>query len=271
MSTLEAPGRTTGWSIDPQVGASNDSSISPALEVVIPVYNEERQLAASVRRVDAFLRSLSSSYRITVVDNASTDRTWSVAEALAGELVAVEALRLPQKGRGRALKAAWSASYAQVLCYMDVDLSTDLSAFLPLVTPLLSDQADVAIGSRLHRESRVRRGLKREVISRCYNKLLRWGLGARFADAQCGFKAIRHDAAAQLLPKIQDDNWFFDTELLILAQRAGLRIQEVPVTWTDDPDSRVAIVATAVEDLRGIQRLRRADPPVSSWVQSLAG
>jgi glycosyltransferase involved in cell wall biosynthesis len=266
MSTIEAHDHITGL----YAGEHGSTAVSPALEVVIPVYNEERQLAASVRRVNAFLRGLSTSYRIVVVDNASTDRTWVVAQALVEELDAVEAMRLSEKGRGRALKAAWSASYAQVLCYMDVDLSTDLSAFLPLVTPLLSGQAELAIGSRLHPESRVRRGLKREVISRCYNKLLRWGLGARFADAQCGFKAIRRDAAAPLLPRVEDDNWFFDTELLILAQRAGFRIHEVPVQWTDDPDSRVDIVATALEDLRGMQRLRRTERPVSSWAHSFA-
>lgn len=267
MSTLETPEGTSAHLPAAPVG----SVVAPAVEVVIPVYNEQRQLAASVRRVNAFLAGISSHYRIVVVDNASTDHTWAVAQELVKELDSVTAVRLPEKGRGRALKAAWSASDAPVLCYMDVDLSTDLRSFLPLVTPLFSGQADLAIGSRLHPESRVRRGPRRELLSRGYNRLLRWRLGARFADAQCGFKAIRREAAEQLLPRVQDDGWFFDTELLVLAQRAGLRIHEVPVLWTDDPDSRVDIVATVLEDLRGIHRLRRTDPPVSSWVQSLAG
>ncbi|WGL51745.1 glycosyltransferase family 2 protein [Nocardioides sp. BP30] len=240
------------------------------LEVVIPVHNEQVQLAACVRRVHAFLRELSSSYRIVVVDNASTDHTWAIAQGLVEEFEDVAAVRLAEKGRGRAIKAAWTASYAEVLCYMDVDLSTDLRAFLPLITPLLSDQADVAIGSRLHFESTVRRGPKRELLSRGYNRLLRWRLGARFSDAQCGFKAIRREAAQRLLPRVEDDGWFFDTELLVLAQRAGMRIHEVPVIWTDDPDSRVDIVSTVLEDLRGIRRLRRTDPPASSWAESLA-
>jgi glycosyltransferase involved in cell wall biosynthesis len=253
MNIVEAHDNCISRATAPRTGETGASISAPALEVVIPVHNEERQLAASVQRVNAFLREMSSRYRIVVVDNASTDRTWAVAQVLAETFEAVEAVRLPGKGRGRALKAAWSASDAEVLCYMDVDLSTNLSAFLPLVTPLLSGQADVAIGSRLHRDSQVRRGLKRETLSRCYNKLLGWALGARFADAQCGFKALRREAAVQLLHQVENDNWFFDTELLILAQRAGLRIQEIPVTWVDDPDSRVDVVATAMEDLRGIR------------------
>jgi putative flippase GtrA len=166
-------------------------------------------------------------------------------------------VHLEHKGRGRALHTAWGTSDADVLVYMDVDLSTDLAALLPLVAPLLSGHSDLAIGTRLARASRVVRGPKREVISRCYNAILRAVLGAKFSDAQCGFKAIRRDRAEQLLPLVEDTGWFFDTELLVLAQRAGLRIHEVPVDWVDDPDSRVDIVATALADLRGVARLAR--------------
>jgi len=241
----------------PESAPGAGTAVQTAVEVVIPVYNEEGQLAASVQRVDAFLHEqLPYGYRIVIADNASTDGTWEVARRLEEELPTVQAMRLAEKGRGRALKAAWSASDAAVLCYMDVDLSTDLRAFLPLVAPLLSGHSDIAIGSRLHHASRVRRGPKREVISRGYNLLLRTLLGVSFTDAQCGFKAIRADVARTLLPQVEDGNWFFDTELLVLAQRAGLRIHEVPVDWVDDPDSRVDIVATALEDLRGIARLR---------------
>ena len=167
-------------------------------------------------------------------------------------------MHLPAKGRGGALRAVWQASDAQVLAYMDVDLSTDLSALLPLVAPLVSGHSDLAIGTRLHRSSRVIRGSKREFISRCYNLILRGALRARFSDAQCGFKAIRSDVARELLPLVQDTGWFFDTELLVLAERSGLRIHEVPVDWIDDPDSTVDIVATAKADLRGVLRLGRA-------------
>ncbi|MFF4879903.1 glycosyltransferase [Micromonospora sp. NPDC000668] len=235
------------------------TTIGAVLDVVIPVYNEETDLGPCVRRLHAHLSEhFPYAFQITIADNASVDGTLGVAEALAGELPGVEVLHLDAKGRGRALSAAWSASSAPVLAYMDVDLSTDLAALLPLVAPLISGHSDLAIGTRLARTSRVVRGTKREVISRAYNLLLRGALAARFSDAQCGFKAIRADVAGGLLPLVKDTGWFFDTELLVLAQRAGLRIHEVPVDWVDDPDSRVDIVATALADLRGMGRLGRA-------------
>jgi len=230
----------------------------PTLDVVIPVYNEEADLEPSVRRLHRYLReSLPVTFRITIADNASTDGTGAIAMRLTDELTDVVYLRLDEKGRGRALRAAWGASDATVLAYMDVDLSTDLAALLPLIAPLLTGHSDLAIGSRLARGSNVVRGVKRELISRCYNVILRGTLAARFTDAQCGFKAIRRDVAAELLPLIQDNSWFFDTELLVLAQRCGLRIHEVPVDWIDDPDSRVDIAATAIGDLKGVVRLVR--------------
>ncbi len=235
---------------------SNTPHVTPVIDVVVPVYNEAHVLAASIRRLhDHLTASVPFAARIIIANNASTDHTADVARALATDLPGVELLDLPEKGRGRALRAAWTESPAEVLCYMDVDLSTDLRALLPLVAPLLSGHSDLAIGTRLAKDSRVERGLQRELISRTYNRLLKYSLGARFSDAQCGFKAIRADAARQLLPQVRDQAWFFDTELLVLAQRAGLRIHEVPVDWVDDPDSRVDVVRTAVDDLKGIVRL----------------
>ncbi len=232
---------------------------APVLDVVVPVYNEEIDLEPCVRRLEAYLRAyFPYRFRITIADNASTDSTPEVAYRLAGDLQDVEWVQLPEKGRGRALKYAWTHSDAAVLAYMDVDLSTDLGALLPLVAPLISGHSDLAIGSRLARGSRVVRGAKREFISRSYNLILRGALAARFTDAQCGFKAIRSDVAARLLPMVEDTGWFFDTEMLVLAERAGLRIHEVPVDWVDDPDSRVDIVSTATADLKGIVRLLRA-------------
>ncbi|WP_434740196.1 glycosyltransferase [Micromonospora sp. SH-82] len=232
---------------------------TPVLDVVVPVHNEEADLGPCVRRLHAYLTGhLPYPFRITVADNASVDGTLAVAHRLAADLPEVCVLHLAAKGRGRALQAAWSASPAPVLAYMDVDLSTDLAALLPLVAPLISGHSDLAIGTRLAATSRVVRGAKREIISRGYNLLLRGTLAARFSDAQCGFKAIRADVAGELLPLVRDTGWFFDTELLVLAQRTGLRIHEVPVDWVDDPDSRVDIVATALADLRGIARLGRA-------------
>jgi putative flippase GtrA len=236
-----------------------DPLLVPALDVVIPVYNEEADLESCVLRLHAYLQSsFPYRFRITIADNASIDDTLKIAHRLAEQHPEVVAVHLEQKGRGRALRQVWSASDATVLAYMDVDLSTDLAALLPLVAPLLSGHSELAIGSRLARGSRVVRGPKRELISRCYNLILRGTLAAGFSDAQCGFKAIRGDVAARLLPLVEDTGWFFDTELLVLAERAGLRIHEVPVDWVDDPDSRVDIVATAMADLRGVIRVGRA-------------
>lgn len=230
----------------------------PVVDVVVPVYNEQVVLATSIRRLHRYLvDTFPYRARITIADNASVDETPRIAADLAAELADVQLVRLEQKGRGRALHTAWSRSDSPVVAYMDVDLSTDLAALQPLLAPLISGHSDVAIGTRLARTSRVVRGPKREVISRCYNLILRTTLAAKFSDAQCGFKAIRSDVAAALLPHVVDTGWFFDTELLVLAQRAGLRIHEVPVDWVDDPDSRVDIVATATADLKGIARLLR--------------
>src|SRR5215208_6709542 len=231
----------------------------PAIDIVVPVFNEAAALEPSVRRLHAFLRSeMPFTWRIVIADNASTDCTPALSERLAAELPGVAVLRLERKGRGRALRAAWSQSDARVVAYMDVDLSTDLRALLPLVAPLVSGHSDLAIGTRLARGARVVRGPKRELISRAYNSILHLTLGARFSDAQCGFKAIRAETARRLVPQVRDERWFFDTELLVLAQHEGLRIHEVPVDWVDDPDSRVDIVKTAVEDLKGVARLLAA-------------
>ncbi|WP_330480676.1 bifunctional glycosyltransferase family 2/GtrA family protein [Streptomyces sp. NBC_01544] len=236
-----------------------DSADAPVLDVVVPVYNEEKDLETCVVRLhDHLVRTFPYAFRITVADNASTDRTPQVAARLAAILPRCRSYRLELKGRGRALRTVWSQSDAPVLAYMDVDLSTDLNALLPLVAPLISGHSDLAIGSRLARSSRVVRGSKREFISRAYNLILRSSLAARFSDAQCGFKAIRRDVAQRLLPMVEDTGWFFDTEMLVLAERAGLRIHEVPVDWVDDPDSTVHIVRTATEDLKGVWRVGRA-------------
>jgi glycosyltransferase involved in cell wall biosynthesis len=229
------------------------------VDIVVPVHNEVATLAASIRRLHEHVRSnLPFACRIVIADNASTDGTAMLAQALAEDLEGVEFVHLERKGRGRALREVWSHSDADVVCYMDVDLSTDLRAMLPLIAPLVSGHSDLAIGTRLAPGARVVRGRKRELISRAYNRLLHAAFSARFTDAQCGFKALRGDVARELLLEVEDDGWFFDTELLVLAQRRGLRIHEVPVDWVDDPDSRVDIARTALEDLRGIARLLAA-------------
>jgi len=246
---------TTAISTD-ETQDSQDGNEAAQVEVVVPVRDEERDLEPSLRRLHAYLTShFPFTAHITIADNGSTDATWTIASRLAAQLGDVSAVRLEDPGRGRALRAIWSESKSDVLAYMDVDLSTDLNALLPLVAPLLSGHSDVAIGTRLVPSARVVRGLRREFISCGYNLLLQAALGNRFSDAQCGFKAIRRDRAAKLLPQTQDTGWFFDTELLILAERSGLRIHEVPVDWTEDPDSRVNVRTTAAADIRGIVRM----------------
>ena len=226
------------------------------LEVVVPVYNEQATLERSIRTLhDALGGLFDETWLITIADNASTDATPVIADRLSLELANVAAIHLSQKGRGRALKRAWLESEADVVAYLDEDLSTDLRALPPLVAPLLSGHSDVAIGTRLSPNSRVVRGPKREFISRSYNFLLRRYLGVSFSDAQCGFKAMRQDVAKLVLPHVRDDGWFFDTEVLVIAERAGLRIHEVPVDWVDDSESSVDITGTALEDLKGMVRV----------------
>lgn len=228
------------------------------LDITVPVYNEETDIEACVRRLDAYLRSqMPYTYSITVADNASTDATLAIAQELRHEIPALRVVHLGEKGRGRALREVWTHPAAEVLVYMDVDLSTDLAALQPLIAPLVTGHSDLAIGTRLSRSSRVVRGAKRELISRCYNLMLRTFMGAHFSDAQCGFKAIRADVACKLLPYTEDHAWFFDTEMLVLAERSGLRVAEVPVDWTDDPHSSVDVVKTATEDIKGMIRISK--------------
>ena len=229
-----------------------------SVDIAIPVLNEERALEGSLRTLVSYLSSeCPYDWSITIVDNGSTDATWSIATAFAAANPQTRTIRLDRRGRGGALKAAWSTSNADIVAYMDVDLSTGLESLPSLLDPLVSGNADVAIGSRLAGGASTQRGLQREVISRIYNLIARGLLRYEVRDAQCGFKAARANVARDLIPRIEDDGWFFDTELLFLASRGGYRINEVPVSWLEDNDSRVKIVSTAIEDLRGIWRLAR--------------
>ncbi|AHH95164.1 glycosyltransferase [Kutzneria viridogrisea] len=240
------------------------------MDIVVPVYNEERSLPGCIRVLHAYLTEhFPFEWTITVVDNASTDSTMAVATELAEHTDGVRVLHLDRKGRGLALRTGWGWSDADVVVYMDVDLSTGLDALLPLVAPLVNGHSDVAIGSRLAAGSRTVRGPKREFISRCYNAMIRFTHGARFSDAQCGFKAVRTDVIRPLLPHIADDSWFFDTELLLLAEHNGLRVHEVPVDWVEDVDTRVKVVKTASEDIRGLIRVARAKATGAATVPGL--
>jgi glycosyltransferase involved in cell wall biosynthesis len=229
------------------------------VDIAIPVFNEERALAGCVHTLHAFLQSeFPFPWRITVVDNGSVDATWAVATDLAHRLDRVHVRRIVTRGKGAAIRTAWQESPAEIVVYMDVDLSTGLGALLPLVAPLVSGHSEVAIGSRTAPGSRIRRSAKREIISRGYNSLLRVGFGTDLTDTTCGFKAARAEAIRPLLLKSSDDGWFFDTELLLLAAYNGLRVHEVPVDWVEDADSRVEIVSTALHNLRALMRTSRA-------------
>lgn len=228
------------------------------VNVTIPVFNEEAQLEASTLCLHQFLSERCRfDFEITIANNGSTDRTRQVAEGLCQKLAKVRLHNLTQKGRGRALKAVWNESNADVLSYMDVDLSSDLCAFPPMVEALLSGGFDLATGSRLLQPSLTRRCFKRECISRIYNLMVKALCRTRFSDAQCGFKAITRRTADKLLPMVEDNAWFFDTELLVLAERFGYRIFDLPVKWIEDTDSRVKIVRTAIDDIKGLLRVRQ--------------
>lgn len=229
-----------------------------SVEVIVPVYNEEKTLPQSIPALCAYLETyFPYRWSVVIADNASTDGTLAIADELATAYHPhVSVLHLREKGRGRALKAAWLVSEADIIAYMDVDLSTNLWSFLPLVAPLVTGHSDVAIGSRLLKGAMVTRQWKRELISRCYNLLIKVIFGNRFSDAQCGFKAIKRSVAWELLSQVEDGEWFFDTELLLLAEEKGYRISEVPVDWIEDLDSRVEIAQTACKDVRGLLRVR---------------
>jgi glycosyltransferase involved in cell wall biosynthesis len=229
-----------------------------SVEVVVPVHNEQDALPKSIPALCAYLETyFPYRWSVVIADNASTDNTLAVAEQFAAAYHPhVSVLHLEEKGRGRALKAAWLASEADILAYMDVDLSTNLWSFLPLVAPLATGHSDVAIGSRLLKGAIVTRQWKRELISRCYNLLVKLLFANGFSDAQCGFKAIKRGVAQELLPHLEDKEWFFDTELLLLAEERGCRVSEVPVDWIEDLDSRVGIASTATKDVKGLLRVR---------------
>ena len=230
---------------------------APEINVTLPVLNEERCLVASVERVMETLGRFTTSYEVVIADNGSTDRTPALARELEQTYQPVRVVRLSQRGRGRALKAVWQSSGAEILSYMDIDLSTSLTHLPELIRPLQRIECDACIGSRRLKQSTTRRGLKRELISRAYIGLVQHWLGLSLSDFQCGFKAFRAAAVQSVLSLVRDDSWFFDTELLARIHWAGARIYELPVCWEEDTDSRVRILPTAMTNLRGLARLRR--------------
>jgi glycosyltransferase involved in cell wall biosynthesis len=228
-----------------------------SVEVVIPIYNEEAELEDSIRKLHSYLTKYFVAYNwhITIADNASTDKSWNVAKKIAKTLPHVSVFHMDQKGRGRAVKKVWQDSNADIVSYMDVDLSTDLKNFNGLISAL-QQNADIAIGSRLLKKSKVlNRTPKREILSRGYNILIKLFFGSHFSDAQCGFKAVTRRVVKEVIPYIHDNEWFFDSELLILGEKMGYRIHEEPVYWVDNPGSTVRVLGTVTGDLKGLWRL----------------
>ncbi len=230
-----------------------------SVDIVLPVLNEEKDLPVSLDKLYSFLQANMSGYqcRIVVADNGSTDTTLDIAKKYKAKYPGkIDYIHLPERGRGRALKKAWIESDSDIVSFMDIDLSTRLEAFPPMIHAIDKEGYDIAIGSRLTKGSKVTRGLKREFISRCYNLMIKMMFFTRFKDAQCGFKAMNRRVVNELIPIVKDNTWFLDTELLIIAAKNWYRIKEIPVTWVDDPDTRVKIVRTVRTDIEGLLRLR---------------
>ncbi len=230
----------------------------PQLDIVIPVYNEAHVLAGSIERLRSYLQESRFPYtwRVVIADNASTDTTLGVAHQLEDTYPDVTVVHLPQKGRGRARRQAWRESDAEAMCFMDVDLSSDLESLAPLTRSVLEEGYHVASGSRMTKGSQITRALPREITSRGFIFLIKVLFLSGLSDTQCGFKAISRQAAQELLPRVENEEWFFDTELLLLAEKGGYRVKQVPVHWIEDPDSRVNVIKTVAEDLRGLLRMR---------------
>jgi len=231
---------------------------TPKVRLVIPCLNEVEQLEWSVTTCRDFLAAhFPYRWEVFVADNGSKDGTAELAKSLSERFGDVGYFTIPERGRGRALRKAWSECDADIVAYTDVDLSTELEALEKLCRAIHEDGCDIATGSRLLPQSRIKRGLKREVISRCYNLMIKLVLFTHFSDAQCGFKAVSRRVVDELVPMVEDQAWFFDSEMLILGEKLGYKIADVPVKWIDDDDSRVKIVSTAMEDIRGVWRLRK--------------
>lgn len=235
-----------------------------SVDIAIPVYNEEKQLRKSIAKLRTFVADKQlANYKINIiiVNNASVDSTVPIGKSLAKQYRNVQFLSLRKRGRGRALIACWRQSKADVLAYMDADLSADLSFLKHLIDAVAKKGADIAIGSRLAKGAKVSgRTFVRELMSRGYNLLIRILFRVSFRDAQCGFKAVSRQAFQRFASLIKNRNWFFDSEMLIIASKAGFLIEEIPIFWRDDPGSTVKVAKTAKEDLLGLLRLTRTKP-----------
>jgi glycosyltransferase involved in cell wall biosynthesis len=206
----------------------------------------------------AFLKTnfIYKNYNVIIVDNGSVDKTFDVARELEKRHNEITCLHLSRKGRGAALKEAWSRSEADIVSYMDADLSTGLESIPQLINSIIIDGYDIAVGSRLLSTSKVKRSFMRKVISYIYNISIKNILGLKQPpDAQCGFKALCKRVVDEIVPKIKNQNWFFDTELLVLAEKKGFKIRYIPINWTERLKTKVRIGKAIFEDIAGILRL----------------
>jgi len=234
------------------------------VEIAIPVLNEERTLKTNVETVLGALKNLFEApecIALVIADNGSTDRTQAIGEQLAQDNASVRYRRVPKPGVGTALKDAWLSSMADIVGYMDLDLATDLKHLPEAIKAIEVGGYDVCYGSRLHANSNViGRKKSREFISHAFNIVLKLYVGATFSDGMCGFKFIRRSLLERIIARgATSDGWFFSTELLLSAERLGLRVKELPVRWTDDPDSRVRLVPLTLQYLRAMSVLRSRD------------
>jgi glycosyltransferase involved in cell wall biosynthesis len=233
------------------------------VEITIPVYNEETELEKNILKLADFCEKNLTKYdwNITIADNASSDNTPIIAANLSKANSRIQLFRLEEKGRGRAVKRAWSNSQSDYCAYMDLDLSTDLR-HLPNILAALDNGYDIAIGSRLAKGSKVEgRTLIREITSRTLNFFfIQFWFRTHFTDAQCGFKAVTKKVVNELIPRIKDNDWFFDGELLIVGEKSGYKIYEEPVHWVDNPGSTVRLVSTIWGDIKVMWRLLRSRP-----------
>ncbi len=232
--------------------------------IVLPTYNEENILQKNVLKVRKFCQDnlRNFDWQILIADNGSTDKTPKLAQELSHEYSRIDYFHTSQKGRGAALKIAWNKNnyLADIYLYMDIDLATDLNHLPQLIASIIQEGYDLTIGSRLQKESKTERSFLREFISRFYNLLLKIFFGLKIKDYQCGFKAVNQKIVEKIVPLIKNNNWFFDTELIILSHKNNYKIKEIPVKWVEKRDkkrkSKVKIIKTAWEDIKGIIRLK---------------